>query len=347
MGAQIVDASRTREIRKEIEIGVEGAAACRVGVAHVTERNLVIDGRIVRHVIRIACHAQGAQRIAGAAAVHAADFIVRIVLVGGGYVAAAVREIVSCRDREVAVAGITVPRNPALATDTHSVKVALGHEVHDAGHAVRTVDRRDAAGQHIDALDEIQWHGVDVHRSRAGHARHMSTAVYQHECPVDAEIAQVQQVQAGIARPYHLVSGGVIAGGRVHQRRALRQQVHEVRVAGLLDVLRFVAHDGIRRVALWSGYARARDDDGFQFAVLETVGRQGRRCEREGKEQAKAGATQADGNARFHVRKNANIPIRGVSSASLSRNGPRKVGTVIAAAAGGPPQAGFHGNAAG
>ena len=56
-------------------------------------------------------------------------------------------------------AGVAIFADAALAADLVAVVIVLEDEVDDARDGVRTVDRRVAAGDDVDALDEVgrEW----------------------------------------------------------------------------------------------------------------------------------------------------------------------------------------------
>src|SRR5438132_7697943 len=84
----------------------------------------------------------------------------------------------------------------ALAAQTDAVIVATQHEIDHTRDGVRTVDRRAAARDHVDALDQVARDGVDVDQIVAGARRDVTAAVDQHQGAGRAETAKVEDVEA-------------------------------------------------------------------------------------------------------------------------------------------------------
>ncbi len=80
-----------------------------------------------------------------------------------GDVAAAFRETLARHDRDILILRIAVGTDAVLRMQAKTVEIFLQDEVDDARDRVRPVDRRRfAAGQDIDAFDEIGWEGIDI-----------------------------------------------------------------------------------------------------------------------------------------------------------------------------------------
>ena len=74
-------------------------------------------------------------------------------------VGAVVEEVLAGGQRHEADAAVALLGYAALAAETDAVEVAAEDEVDDAGDGVGAVDRRAAARDHVDALDEVarEW----------------------------------------------------------------------------------------------------------------------------------------------------------------------------------------------
>ena len=162
---------------------------------------------------------------------------------------------------------VLVPVEVVLGRDLDALEVLLHDEVDDAGHRVRAVHGRCAAGEDVDALDHLRRDLVDVRgRGCRGDAavRH-APAVDQHQRAGRAEAAQVQCCRAGRG----------VRHRDVLRRKSLRQLVDEVLDAGDAlrhDIRRGDLRDGCRRLEVRGANARTRDDDLTQVFLRE------RRC---------------------------------------------------------------------
>src|SRR5205085_8228155 len=112
-------------------------------------------------------------------------------------IGAIVREVAARGQRDELDAAVALLGDAALAAQTDAVIVAAEHEVHHAGDGVRTVDRRAAARDHVDALDEVARDGVDVDQIVAGAGGDVAAAVDQHQGAGRAETAKIEDVEAG------------------------------------------------------------------------------------------------------------------------------------------------------
>ena len=140
-------------------------------------------------------------------------------------VAAIVGEVPAGKGAHIISAGVAIFADARLAADLHAVIVALQDEVDDARNGVGAVDRRIAAGDDVDPLDEI---GRDrIHVGRVGVeqdvAGNVAASVDQNERALRAEAAKIEQVQAGGAQEL----GRVGLAERAAQRRKVVQSVAE------------------------------------------------------------------------------------------------------------------------
>ena len=259
--AAIIDLAVTGEVRNIVEINVHRAIARAVRIAQIVAQRAVEHIRIVVVVVsRIAHQAIGKARIAGARATEAAQPIVVAEFVRQRDIAAPVRKILARGDREIAIAGIALVGDPGLSPREQAFEVALQHEIDDARHAVGAVDCRCAARGDVDALDQVDGNRIDVDRCGTRQAGNVATTVNQHQRPVRSQVAQVQKVGAGAAERARRPGLGA-AGGRVQQRRILRQEIGYIDAPGLLERGRRERRDGRGRVHLRAGDARTGDDD--------------------------------------------------------------------------------------
>ena len=118
-----------------------------------------------------------------------------------GDVAAAVGEVLAVHRRDVLVAAeaVSARRRPGRGSGSrHSL---AQDEVDDAGDGVRTVNRRVAAGDDVDALDQVVRDRVDVGRHGIVEdvGGDVAAAVDQHQGALRAEAAKIEQVEAGDA----------------------------------------------------------------------------------------------------------------------------------------------------
>ncbi len=137
------------------------------------------------------------------------------------------------RPDDILTSAIVVHERACLGVNSEPAVVGVHDEVDDAGHGVRTVDRRSTAGQHVDTLDDRRRHEVDVRNVAAGGrvARLQTTAVEQHQGAVLPKPAKVDCRGAGRAVRYVRTLGG----------ERLRQRVDQIFGAGRalkLDFLR-------------------------------------------------------------------------------------------------------------
>ena len=170
-----------------------------------------------------------------------------------------------------------------LAVEADTGEVGVHDEVHDAGDGVRTVDRRGAAGEHVDALDDRRRDEVEIGDRGGGIAGDEATAVDQHERADRAEVAKVDRGDAGRA----------VGVGRTLAGEDLRQRVEEIFDAGRalkLDFLRRHDRDRAGRGQVRLRNARTGDDDvagvddrgafGVGRALGDGIGRLRRRSNR-------------------------------------------------------------------
>jgi hypothetical protein len=115
-----------------------------------------------------------------------------------GNVGAAIQEVPARENASEIGAGVAISALAALSAQLQSFIIPLQDEVDDASDRIGAVDRRIAAGDDIDALDEVGRYGVDVRRDAVVEdvAPDMPAAVDENERALRAEAAKVEQVEA-------------------------------------------------------------------------------------------------------------------------------------------------------
>src|SRR5262249_40675831 len=158
-------------------------------------------------------------------------------------------EVAAKEALDVEGAAITVVGDAVLRRNFHALVVVLEDEVHDAGHGVRTVHGRGAAGDDVHALDETGRNGADVNDAR-GRRGGNALAVDEDQGAVRAEAAQVEGREvftalvvrrAGVARDQ---LGKVVQKGFDGDR------------TGQVEGFRIDGRDGARSVELRTDQAR-------------------------------------------------------------------------------------------
>ncbi len=95
----------------------------------------------------------------------------------------------------------------------------------------------------------------------------MAATIDQHQRAIDAQVAQVEEIQSRFAE-VRVGAGGQVPGGRAHERRRLRQEVTEVGLARLQDGLRRKRRHRVGETLGVLPDAAARDDDLFQLRLV-------------------------------------------------------------------------------
>ena len=156
-------------------------------------------------------------------------------------------------------AGVAICAGAALAADLKALIMVLEDEVDDARDGVRAVNGRVAAGDDVDAVDEVGRDGVDV-----GATPLPSTSPPTWRRPLTRtsvrsgpKTAKVEQVQArGAEEP-----GRVGLGERACDRGQLGELVADRDVAGLEEFLTADRRHRQGRIEVRTPDARARDRD--------------------------------------------------------------------------------------
>src|SRR5690606_30564615 len=127
------------------------------------------------------------------------------------HVAAVVAEVAAPGHVRLVGGHVTAVGDAVLGFDFETFEVGLVDEVHHARDGVRTVQRGRAAGQNVDALDELRLDHVQVDGRGTRHAGNDAAAVDHHQGAVGAEVTQIDGGHAG--------AGGEEVGVGAAQRR--------------------------------------------------------------------------------------------------------------------------------
>ena len=168
IGAQIIDAAFAGPVGREIAVEIDRAAHGAVCPAQIGEQQAIGDVWIVRTVGRVTGERPGGAGLAVVQAVALAEAIRFVELIGDGDVAPAIGEVVAIGAGNEARTCVATLRNADLPAQAQALEVALEDEVDHARDAIGAINGGGAAGQHVDALDQIGRDGVDVYRGGAG-----------------------------------------------------------------------------------------------------------------------------------------------------------------------------------
>ncbi len=171
---------------------------------------------------------------------------------------ATISEIAAEGDISVVARPIASLGDAVLAADFDAVEVVAQAEVHHAGDGVRTVNRRCAASDDVDAVDQERRDGVEIDDLRRIE-EHRATAIDQHQGAGRAEAAQVKGGDAAA----RVVRKGCGA------RNDLRQSVEHLLDVDCSRKLEFLVLDNRDRrgsLKVTAHDTRTGDDDGFARA---------------------------------------------------------------------------------
>ena len=201
----------------------------------------------------------------------------QFLLCAGGDVAGRRREVGAVRRVEGSQRGldalgvpVAVVVDTAIGDEFDALEMIVELEVDDARDRVRAVNRRCAAGQHFDAVDQGVGDHVDVGgAATAWVAGAQTQAIDEHQRALGIQAAQVHGRRA--AR--------TVDDGRTLRRKHLRQLVEQVLDPGDARLLnlqgRYEGH-GADRCFIRYGDTRAGDDDFLQNAGIVGRGRRRR-----------------------------------------------------------------------
>ena len=188
---------------------------------------------------------------------------VGVIFIRQGDVAMAIREIMASGERHEAIIGVAIFRNAKLRSRDDPLKIAFQNKVDDSSHAVGSVNCRYCSRQHVDPIYEVGRDAVDIHCSGVGLAGDMPPPVDQHERAIGAEVAQIQFVEAGLAKATigAVAARSLGAVSRRGQSGHALQEVRDIRVARLLNVRRVERNDRVGCLKIGSFDPRPGDDD--------------------------------------------------------------------------------------
>lgn len=234
--ARVEDRTRSR-LRERTAVGAARRGGHR-GVAECVARGLArIEGIGVDGAARAGIAADGDQRKrrvgdaterpsagVGEEVALAGEHRVPLLVLQGIHGAPAVAAG-AARELELAAVAATSRGGADGQAEVVPVDVLAGHDVDHAGDGVRTVDRRCAAGQDFDALDDRGRNGLDVDDVVVAvvglRVLGRATAVHQGQGVTGAEVAQVDDLRIGGEAGH-----GQVAGER--RRGVLGQRLQHV-----------------------------------------------------------------------------------------------------------------------
>ena len=138
----------------------------------------------------------------------------------------------------------------------------LEHEVDDTRDGVRTIHRGVAAGDNVDAVDQVGRNGVDIDADARVQdvAADVTAAVDQHQRALRSQTAKIEKVKAAGAQEARRVR----LRERARDLRQLGELVADRDIAGLEEFLPTNGGHRQRRGQVRRADARARHDDGVR-----------------------------------------------------------------------------------
>ena len=255
---------RVRSRRGLLAVGHVGDAPARTtDVAHVVEQTVVVvavSSRADRRVGRIRVHGDDRATIAQPGQVFTLDVVDLFVFREGVEVQAIVKEVLTDQARDAARqrrVEVVTRDLTHVGVDLEAFEVLAQVVVQHAGNGVSAVNRRSAAGDDLDVLDQQARNGVDVDQQAADLSADLTATVDQRQHAVRAQRAQVGGRNAGDVQR----TGGVRRNQGVRQGRNGRQIVDDAGHASVHQLL--LAHLDQRRrgVDRVTTDTRTRNDD--------------------------------------------------------------------------------------
>ena len=151
-----------------------------------------------------------------------------IVLDREGDIAAVIGQIRTGNHRETAALKRIVLGKTGLRTYADALEIVAHNKVDHARYRVGAIGCRRAAGDRLDALDQVNRNRIDVHTCAAGAAGNVALAAHQHQRSPHAEAAQVQRAQACGADKAAAVAGAESRG----KGRQIVEQIAQIGAAG-------------------------------------------------------------------------------------------------------------------
>ena len=175
------------------------------------------------------------------------------------HVATAFGEILAVHGREILFAAKAFFGNAALGAELETVIVAAQDEVDDARDRVRTVNRRVAARDDVDAFDQVVRDGIDVgrHGIVQNVGGNVAAAVDQDQRALGAEAAKIEQVKTRDTD----AEARVLLGERAAQLGQVVQRVADVGLTLLEKAFAGDRGDRHGRFEVRTADARAGDDN--------------------------------------------------------------------------------------
>ncbi len=241
-----------------LRVGERGLTPARTRQGANAAEHLVVEHAVVRRVGRVGVDTDEGMGGAEPVDVHALDHVDVFVFSEGIQVQTVVKQVGADQGGD-ALVGLTVLVDHAVVgVDFHAFEVATQLEVQHAGDGVGAVNRRGAAGDDFDVLDQQTRDGVDVDSQVARRGADVATAVNQGQRPAGAERAQVGEGQTTVVQ---VRAGRVRGNQRVRQGGDGGQVVDDRRLTGAQQ--RFTRHldERGRGVGRVTTDARTGDDD--------------------------------------------------------------------------------------
>ncbi len=275
------------DVRNDDELGLAlggNAAGERIGDGAV----VVHPRHLVRQDLGVVVPEQGHVHVATVACEVAAD----------GQVTALALTIVSIRK----------PTGLLTALDPH--EGLLQDDVDHAGDGVRAVDRRSAARDHLNPVDQRGRYGAEIDGKARGVGRDVPFAIDQRQRARHAQVPQVGEAQA--AEIPEAVDVGAHRSLHAHRREG-GDDLTQVRRSGVQDDL--LGHDGDRNRLIEVRLRNARTGDDHRRSLRV------RACLRPGVAGGCEGKQHAAGEQRRLANRHWDVPPAPWSNCSVARTG--------------------------
>ncbi len=256
---------RVGQIRRALQVG-QGGLAPRNNVQTVDAvEDLGVENAIIGRGGRIGVDAQANRRTANPVDVCGIDIVDLFVLGVGIDVQTVVEEVLADQARDTTGGFAIVVDLAVVGVDFDTLEVFLQDEVQHARNSVCTVNRRRAAGDDLDVLDQQARDGVNVNRQFTARGADVATAVNKGQGAVGTQRAKVRQRQtAGVQRR----AGGVGRDLRVRQGRNGGEVVDQAGLAGRQDFFLGDLNERRRGIGRAAADTRTGDDNLAQIGGL-------------------------------------------------------------------------------
>ncbi len=189
-----------------LRIGQCGLTPARTRQGRQIAEQPVVDHAIIDRRGRIGVDSDEGMRVFEPVDVEALDLIDVFVLGEGVQVQTVVKQVDAGQGRDAFVGLAVLVDHAVVGVDLEAFEITAQLEVQHARHGVGAVDRRGAAGDDLDVLDQKARDGVDVHRQVALLGADMPAAVNEHQGATRAQRAQVGEGQTAVVQ---VRTGGV------------------------------------------------------------------------------------------------------------------------------------------